>query len=67
LTFRVIGDPKNTITDDDFQMGNLKQPSNVRPNRIFTADKNLIIRKVGSLKLEKQREVIERVVDIIKK
>jgi mRNA interferase MazF len=56
-----------TITDDDFQMGNLKQPSNVRPNRIFTADKNLIIRKVGSLKLEKQREVIERVVDIIKK
>jgi mRNA interferase MazF len=26
------------LSDKDFEMGGLKQPSNVRPNRIFTAD-----------------------------
>ena len=27
-----------SITDKDFKIGGLKQPSNVRPNRLFTAD-----------------------------
>jgi mRNA interferase MazF len=29
----------------DFQKGNLKVLSNIRPNRIFTADKNIIKKK----------------------
>ena len=32
-----------TLNDSDFRDGNLKQPSNIRPNRIFTADKRLNI------------------------
>ncbi len=36
-----------------------------RSNRIFTADKNIILYKVGSLKESKTKEVIEKIVEII--
>ncbi len=55
------------IYDNDFETGSLKQPSNVRPNRIFTADSHLVLYRVGNLKIEKLNEVIERVVEIIRK
>ena len=55
------------ISDDDFQTGSLKQPSNVRPNRIFTADSHIVLYRVGNLKIEKLTEVIEKVVEIIRK
>ena len=48
-------------------MGGLKQPSNVRPNRIFTADIHIVLYKVGNLTDNKLNEVIERVVEIIRK
>lgn len=31
----------------DFKTGSLPVASNIRPNRIFTADKNLIVRSAG--------------------
>lgn len=37
------------IKDIDFKTGKLTAPSNIRPNRIFTADKNIIIKKVAML------------------
>ena len=55
------------ISDDDFQTGSLKQPSNVRPNRIFTADSHIVLYRVGNLKIEKLTEVVEKVVEIIRK
>ena len=55
------------ISDNDFETGSLKQPSNVRPNRIFTADSNLVSYRVGNLKIKKLNEVIEKVVEIIRK
>jgi mRNA interferase MazF len=30
-----------SIDDKDFETGGLKQPSNVRPNRVFTADSHI--------------------------
>ena len=56
-----------SINDKDFAMGGLKQPSNVRPNRIFTADIYIVLYKVGNLTDNKLNEVIERVVEIIRK
>ena len=56
-----------SINDKDFAMGGLKQPSNVRPNRIFTADIHIVLYKVGNLTDNKLNEVIERVVEIIRK
>ena len=53
------------ITDKDFGTGSLKKPSNVRPNRIFTADTHLVLYRIGNLKIGKLTEIIERVIQII--
>ena len=55
-----------TITDDDFSSGSLKQSSNVRPNRIFTADKHIILYRIGSVKLSKTHKVIDKIIEILK-
>lgn len=55
-----------SLNDKDFETGSLKQTSNVRPNRIFTADSHIVLYKVGNLKIEKLNEVIEKVVEIIR-
>ena len=55
-----------SLTDNDFQAGTLKQPSNVRPNRIFTADGHIVLYRVGGLRVEKLNEIIQKVIDIIR-
>jgi mRNA interferase MazF len=55
-----------SLTDKDFQTGTLKQPSNVRPNRIFTADGHIVLYRVGGLRGEKLSEIIQKVIDIIR-
>ena len=45
----------------------IKQPSNIRPNRIFTADSHIILYRIGSLKMQKLAEVIEKVIEIIQR
>ena len=55
------------IDDKDFETGGLKQPSNIRPNRIFTADSHIVLYKVGNLTDNKLNEVIEMVVEIIRR
>ncbi|HHT9159600.1 MAG TPA: type II toxin-antitoxin system PemK/MazF family toxin [Candidatus Brocadiaceae bacterium] len=54
------------LNDADFVEGGLKQLSNLRPNRIFTADSHIILYRVGKLKSEKLNKVIEKIVEIIK-
>jgi len=56
-----------SLTDKDFAKGSLKRQSNIRPNRIFTADSHIVLYKVGSLKTEKLNEVIEKIVEIIQR
>jgi mRNA interferase MazF len=56
-----------SLDDQDFETGSLKQPSNVRPNRIFTADNQLVLYVVGNLKSVKLTEIIEKMVEIIRK
>ena len=55
-----------SLDDKEFATGSLKQPSNVRPNRIFTADGHIVLYRVGNLKIEKLAEVIEKVIKIIR-
>jgi mRNA interferase MazF len=52
------------ITNRDFTTGALPVQSYVRPNRIFTADKNIIIRKAGSLNPAVTKKIIQQVVSI---
>lgn len=55
------------INDNDFETGSLKQLSNARPNRIFTADNHIVFYRIGHLKTGKLIEVIEKLVEIIRK
>ncbi|MCK4353601.1 type II toxin-antitoxin system PemK/MazF family toxin [candidate division WOR-3 bacterium] len=54
-----------SIDEGNFETGTLKQRSNVRPNRIFTADRHIVLYRVGHLKSDKTRETIDRIVDIL--
>lgn len=53
------------LTQADFDNGNLPYNSIIRPNRLFTADSQLIYRQAGQLKSEKITEVIEKIIEII--
>jgi mRNA interferase MazF len=54
-----------TLESSDFSEGGLNQTSNIRPNRLFTADREIILYKAGKLKSEKLNEAIAKIVDII--
>ena len=53
------------LDEADFASGGLHRKSNVRPNRLFTADSGIILYRAGSLKPNKSEEVIAKVVEIL--
>jgi mRNA interferase MazF len=53
------------VVNADFTTGGLNQNSNVRPNRLFTADRGIILYKAGELKADKLKEVINKIIDIL--
>lgn len=53
------------LETDDFSEGGLNQNSNIRPNRLFTADRGIILYRAGKLKPEKLNEAIAKIVEII--
>ncbi|MFH1856681.1 MAG: type II toxin-antitoxin system PemK/MazF family toxin [Candidatus Omnitrophota bacterium] len=66
ITSRKIKDKYSVIiNDNDFEIGVLNQISNVRSNRIFTADRRLILYRIGHLKAMKSEEVINRIISIL--
>jgi mRNA interferase MazF len=54
------------VDENDFESGSLNQESNIRPNRLFTADNHIILYRIGNIKIIKLNQVIEKVVEIIK-
>ncbi|EAX49046.1 conserved hypothetical protein [Thermosinus carboxydivorans Nor1] len=54
------------FADQDMRDGKLNRSSNIRPNRLFTADHNIILYRIGSLTRSKMREVVGRIINIIK-
>ncbi len=55
-----------SLNDTDFQTGKLNKKSYIRPNRIFTAEQNIILYKIGQIKQEKLNEVINKIINIIR-
>jgi len=53
------------ITKTDFASGGLPQDSNIRPNRLFTADANIIVYRAGVLTSKKVQEVVAKIVQIV--
>jgi len=54
-----------SIADTDFTEGTLRKPSNVRPNRLFSASTNLILYRAGHLNDPVVTSVIDRIVEIL--
>ena len=66
ITSKTVLDKYSIALDDsDFETGSLKQSSNIRPNRIFTADIHIIFYRIGKLKIEKLSEVVDKASEII--
>ncbi len=67
ITSKMISDSYAiSLTQNDFLTGSLNQPSNIRPNRLFTADKKIITKKVGQIKGEKYIEVTKKIEGLIR-
>jgi mRNA interferase MazF len=56
-----------SIEGKDFEEGGLKQKSNVRPNRLFTADSHIVLYRIGNLKKDKMNEIIEKIIEIVRR
>jgi mRNA interferase MazF len=54
------------IADEDFAEGNLPMTSYVKPNRIFTAHKDIILEKVGTLNTNMYEKIIQSIYNLIK-
>lgn len=66
ITSQTINDNYSIVlTNEDFKEGSLKQKSNIRPNRIFTADEDIILYKIGSINQEKTLSVTQKIIDIL--
>src|SRR5262245_23077734 len=53
------------LTDHDFTSGGLRQASNVRPNRLFTAESSIILYRAGAINAAKMQEVLTTLVQIL--
>lgn len=53
------------LTEDDFCDGSLPRDSHIRPNRLFTADMNIVIKKNGTVSNDKIDQVVEKIIRII--
>ena len=54
-----------TLEGADFESGSLQQSSNVRPNRLFTAEQQIVLYQVGRLKPAKANEMITKIIEIL--
>jgi mRNA interferase MazF len=54
-----------SLNDGDFTSGGLRQASNVRPNRLFTAESSIILYRAGAISAAKMQEVLAKLVQIL--
>jgi mRNA interferase MazF len=67
ITSRMNGDRYSVSLDEkDFAAGSLKKSSNIRPNRLFTADQAIVLYRAGSIASRKVEEVVDRLVAIVR-
>ena len=55
------------LTFDDFVSGALPALSFIRPMRIFTADKDIILRKAGKISTALMDKVVDNIVFVLKR
>lgn len=61
ITSTPYGDPRALpLADDDFATGSLHIVSYARPGKLFTAHQRLMVSRVGQLKAQLFRNIVER-------
>lgn len=53
------------LFESDFLSGKLNSVSNIRPNKLFTADAGIILYKAGCVREKKRNEVAAKIIEII--
>jgi mRNA interferase MazF len=53
------------LGNSGFSSGSLSSASFIRPSRIFTADKNIILRKAGTVRTIILNDVVQKIIAII--
>lgn len=56
-----------SLKAQDFKEGSLPLESNVRPNRLFTADRHIVLYKSGYLNQDKIDQIVDVIVGIIRR
>jgi mRNA interferase MazF len=52
------------ICVSDIENGSLNDTSNIRPNKLFTADESIILYKIGNLNKIKLQEITEKIINM---
>jgi len=55
-----------SLEAEDFSEGRLSQSSSIRPNRLFTGDRAIVLYKAGSVLTRKLDQVVERMIEILR-
>jgi mRNA interferase MazF len=55
------------LADEDFASGGLRRPSNIRPNRLFMADRSLILYSAGRVRAGIINDAVERIITILRR
>ena len=53
------------LSINDFSNGGLNIASNIRPNKLFTANVNIVAYKAGNLKTQKMKEVAATIIKLL--
>jgi mRNA interferase MazF len=53
------------LLSKDFSAGSLPIVSHIRPNKIFTADRQIVVSVAGKLRDEKYQQVVQQIVRLI--
>jgi len=53
------------VSNNDFETDLLNEPSNIRPNRIFTADQSIILSIASHFKSAKTNQAIAKITEIL--
>ena len=66
VTSNPYGDPQAiALNDESFTVGSLRVASYARPGKLFTANRNLVVTRVGALTAEAFRRIVEAVTEIL--
>jgi mRNA interferase MazF len=52
------------LLNNDFASGSLRQNSNLRPNRLFTADSSIVLYRIGTLEQKKMEDITTKIIEI---